>query len=98
MPDGDAVVKRVQFGFLPLAAGCGVLSVLADRQAHPPAVLAPFQVIGALWMALLLTVDDNQIGLNTDVWRQDHGAIPHALAGLDAFSEIYFLALSIRHR
>ena len=49
-------------------------------------------------MSFLFAIDENQIGLDATVWRQDDRAIPHALKGLDAFGEVYFLALSVGHR
>ena len=78
MENHYAVVEGVEFGFFPLASGCSILWVFADRQAYPPVILAPFEVIGAFWMPFLLAVDENQIVLDATVWRQDDRAVPHA--------------------
>ena len=48
-------------------------------------------------MAFRLAVYDDEAGLRPLVWREDDGAIPQALAGLDAFGEGYFLGLGVGH-
>jgi hypothetical protein len=42
-----------------------------------------------------LAVDDDQIGLDAAVWRQDYRTVAQTFAGLDAFGEIYFFALEV---
>ena len=66
-------------------------SLPTDRRTRF-ALLAPFQVISAFVVSFLLAVDDHQIGLDPAVGGQDDRAIPHPLAGLDSFGEVYFLA------
>jgi hypothetical protein len=60
-------------------------------------VFAPFQVIGTFGVAFLPAVDEDEIGLHAAVWRQNYRAIAQALVGPDAFGEINFLALGVRH-
>jgi hypothetical protein len=48
-------------------------------------------------MAFGLAIHGDEVGLDPPVWRQDDGAIPHALAGLDAFGEVYFFGLGVGH-
>ena len=71
--------------------------ILAYGQPHPPAVFTPLQVIRAFWVPLFPTIDGDQIRLNSAVRRQDNWAVPHALASLDAFGEVYFLAMRVGH-
>ena len=48
-------------------------------------------------MAFRLAVYDDEAGLRPFVWREDDGAIPQALAGLDPSSEVYFFGLGVGH-
>jgi hypothetical protein len=73
--DGDSIVERVEFGFLPLASRTGVGGVFPDRKAHPSAVLTPLQIIGSFGVSFLLAVDDDQIGLDAAICRQSDRAV-----------------------
>jgi hypothetical protein len=94
----NAVVECVEFSFLALAAGSGVLSVFPDRQADSLPFLAPFEVIGPFWVLLRLVVNEDEVGFDAPVRRKDDRAIPHAFWGLDAFGEVYFFGLCAGHR
>jgi hypothetical protein len=48
-------------------------------------------------MPLGVAVDSDQVGLDPSIRRQDDGAIPHALADLDAFGEVCFFGLGVGH-
>ena len=96
--DSNAVVQGVQLRLFALASGTGVGRVFAHGQPDPSAIFTPFQVIRAFSVSFLAAVDGDQIRLNSAIRRQDHWAVPQALAGLDALSEIYFLALGVGQR
>jgi hypothetical protein len=95
--DCDTHVDSVEFGLLAQASCCSVLWVFTDGETYPSAVLAPFEVVGTFGMAFGLAIYDDQVGLDPSIRRQDHWAISRALAGLDAFGEVYFFGLSVGH-
>jgi|SRR5579871_4942917 len=94
----DTLVEGVELGFLAQASCSGVLGILPERQALSVCRSAPFEVVGAFGMAFRLAVYSDEVRLDAPVRRQDNGAIPHALAGYDAFGEVYFFGLSVGHR
>jgi len=93
----NTVVHGIQLGFSARASSNRIGSVFAHRQPYSPAVLTPLKVRRAFWVSLLLTVDDDQIRLNSAIRRQDNRTVPQALAGSDSFGEVDFLALRVRH-
>jgi hypothetical protein len=74
-----------------------VSGILAHGQAHTLPAFSPFQVVRAFWVMFGLAVDDDQIGLDAAVWRQDNRTVAQTFPGLDAFGEVDFFALGVRH-
>ena len=60
-------------------------------------MLTPFEVISSLWMPFRRAVYEDQIRFDAAIRRKDDGAIAHSARSLDAFGEVYFLGLKIRH-
>jgi hypothetical protein len=54
--DWDTFVESIELGFLTLATHGGVLCVLANRKPDPPALFAPFEVIGPFRVLFLSAV------------------------------------------
>src|ERR1019366_429755 len=88
--DGDAIVHRIQLGFLALAPGTGVGWVFADRQAPPLRAFTPLKVIRPFFVALLLPVDEHEVWFYSPVCGEHNAAIPPSMRCLDSFGEIDF--------
>ena len=88
--DRDTVIARVEFGFFALAARRSIGCILAH--GHASTVFPPLQVVRAFGVAFRLPVDDDEIGFDSAVGRQDDRAVPRAIAGFDSFGEVDFLA------
>src|SRR5467141_2499349 len=95
---GDAIVHGIQLSLFAQPPCASIGWILAHRQANPLAVLAPLKVISTFGVSFLLTADDDQIGLDAAICRQNDRAVAQPLAGLDAFGEVYLFALRVRHR
>jgi hypothetical protein len=88
--DRDAVVHRVQFGFLALTSCTGVGWILADREAHPFRAFAPLQVVRAFRVSFFPAAHDDYGGFYSSVRREHDAAIPPSMRCFDSFGEIDF--------
>jgi hypothetical protein len=57
--DSDAIVYRVQLGFLALASRTGIGWIFADGKSHALRAFAPLKVVRPLFVAFLLAIDED---------------------------------------
>jgi hypothetical protein len=69
--DGKALVERIQFRFLAIAACSSVLRILTDREADSLAFFAPFEVIRTLGMPLWLAIYLDDVGPDAAVLSEE---------------------------
>jgi hypothetical protein len=69
----DTFVESIELGFLTLATHGGVLCVLANRKPDPPALFAPFEVIGPFRVLFLSAVYYDEIRFNAPIRGENDG-------------------------
>jgi len=74
-----------------MASRCCGGRITSDGLPNAFAALAPFEVIGALWVALFFAAYEDVIRFDSAVSRYDDGTESQALGSFDALGEIDFL-------
>src|SRR5271165_4095669 len=75
---GDAAVHRVEFRLFAMSFGRGISHVLAYRHPNAPGAIPPFQVVRALGVHFLFSIDENVIGPDSTIGCENDWTVAKA--------------------